>query len=599
MSVEKSKSIKLAYHWILLLIITGLVVLLNIIGSLIYTRIDMTEDQRYSLANGTEGYLGEVEKLDSRILLKIYLEGNLPAEVKRFRNAVEDKLKEFKVIAGDRLEYQFINPNEGSEAEKSALNEYLYDKGKGLIPLEIVYTKDGEQSQMLLWPGAVIEYAGATKNFIQLLPGTPSGNPSVMDANFTNSIQNSINNLEYMLVTSMKRATQDKKERIAFLHGHGELTYGETMRVRSLISPYYRVEDITLNDSIDALKGVKGLIIAAPKQPFTDKDKYIIDQFVMKGGRLMCFLDKLTFPMDSLYRKGVVHTTRLNTGLDKMLFDYGIKVNDNYVADVRCAPILIPSAKQNLLPWFFYVAASQTKHPISRNIEPVMLRYCSELEFVQSNKAVSSPVLTTSTNSTTSGLAPLISLGMPNNYGKVPILVPNPDDENNKKCIAGLVEGAFQSHFKNRLVDEFVRNKEVGYLDKSSREGKVFVVGNGNFIRNYYDSMPNKLGGMLYRPIRFNNLKFDETLAQFQTNGPMLIYGNQEFFQNTVDYMMGDNSVLDLRSKQIDVHPIDKEKVKADATYYKFVNMLIPSFLILLLALVIYYIRRKKYATTF
>lgn len=596
--------LKKAYNWAILLIIVGIVVFLNIIGTLMYARIDMTEDERYSLSQGSIDFLHRMapDKSDSsnikngnRLYLKIYLDGKLPAEVKRFRNAIEDKLVEFKEIAGNRIEYQFIDPLEGTDAEQNALAESLYDKGKGILPLEIVYQKDGSQSQMILWPGAEITYEGSSRSHIQLLPGSPQGQPVQLSKEFSETtIQNSINNLEYMLISALRRTLQKTKPRIAFIQGHGELRKRETLRIRTLIEPYYSVEDVYLNDSIDALKNFRGAIIARPQRAYSEKDLYILDQFVMKGGRLMCFFDKLTFAHDSLYRTGMTHTTRTNLGLDRLLFDYGIKTNDNYVLDVRCGPIQTPFAKQSLLPWFFYVGASTTKHPIARNIEPVMLRYASQIQLIPDEKRVVAPILTSSTNSTVTGMAPLISLGMPLNYGKVPVLVENPTSELNKICLAGLSEGKFTSHFKNRLVDAFANNPETGYLKESTAEGKVLAVANGSFIANYYDSMPTKIGKMMYRPISFNNLRYDEVMAQMRMQP--LIYGNQEFVQNMVDYMMGDNSVLDIRSKQIDIHPINKEKVKSQGTKFKIINLILPSSVIILLAIALFYLRKRRYA---
>nr|WP_294862435.1 gliding motility-associated ABC transporter substrate-binding protein GldG [uncultured Fluviicola sp.] len=598
---ESTNKTKKFYNWILLGIIVGVVVFLNIIGTFIYSRIDMTEDERYSLSAGSIEFLekmkedGAKNNKVNRLYLKIYLEGKLPAEIKRFRNAVEDKLAEFKEIAGNRIEYEFIDPLEGTEAEQNSLFQDLYNKGQGIIPLEIVYQKDGSQTQMTLWPGAFIEYEGSTKNQIQLLPGSPQGQPMQLSKEFSETtIQNSINNLEYMLISALRRTIQKQKPRIAFLAGHGELRFAETQRVRSLLEPYYSVEDVTLNDSLRALDGFTGAIIARPRTRYSDKDLYILDQFVMRGGRLMCFFDKLTFPQDSLNRTGMTSTVRTDLGLDKMLFDYGIKTNDNYVMDVRCAPIQTPFAKQSLLPWFFYVAATPTRHPIARNIEPVMLRYASQIQLIPGETRLVSPILTSSTNSRLTGMAPLISLAMPMNYGKVPILADNPTSERNKICIAGMSEGRFDSHFKNRLIDEFAKNKESGFITRSTEEGKVLVVANGSFIANYYDSMPSKTGKMMYRPISFNNLRYDEVMAQMRMQP--LIYGNQEFFQNMVDYMMGDNSVLDIRSKQIDIHPIDKEKVKDQRTKYMLINVVVPSFLIILLAILLFYLRKRRYA---
>ncbi len=591
MSEKKAKSF--VYNWTFLTIIVTAIILINVIAGIVYFRYDATEDKRYSLSDGTIEYLSNEKNFSDRLLLKIYLDGNLPAELKRYKNAIEDKLKEFKQYAGNRLEYEFIDPMDGTEEDRRALYEILYNRGKGIMPMELMYMKDGTNNQMLLWPGAEIEYGGSTVSHIQLMPGTPQGQYYTLNPKLESQIQNSINNLEYMLLSSIRRATQTEKPRLAFLQGHGELSYAQTQRVRTLVSPYYSVEDITLNDSVEALKGVDGLVIARPTQPFSEKDKYIIDQFLMKGGRLMCFVDKLFVPEDSLNRNGYTHTMRYTLELDRMLFDYGIKINDNLVFDKECAPKHIPTAKQQLIPWFFAVRASSTSHPISRNIEPVLLKYASQIQFVGNGKTVKSPILTSSSNALMTGLAPIISIVMHKDAWNNPQFVADPMDEVNKICLGGLVEGYFDSHFKNRIIGAFANNPESGFKEKSSKEGKVLVVANGRFIENKYDSILNKSGGYLYKARSFNELKMDETMASL--NMQPLIYGNQEFFQNVVDYMMGDNSVLDLRSKQIDIHAIDKEKVKLEAGYYKFVNMFFPSLIVLTFAALIYFMRKRKY----
>lgn len=589
---EKKKITKGLFNWTFLGIVVIGLILINIISSFLYMRIDMTEDQRYSLTNGTVAFLENEEQFKNRISIKIYLEGNLPAEIKHFRDEIEAKLVEFKQIAGDRIEYQFLDPNVGTEGEKQALFEQLYAKGKGIMPLEIVYMKDGSQSKMMLWPGAVIDYGGTTVQTIQFLPGTPVEHPYVLDE-LTDLIDNSTKNLEYILVSSLRKTTQVKKPRIAFLQGHGELNFQQTQRVRSLIAPYFSIADITINDSIAALDNVDGLIIARPTQKFSDKDLFVIDQFVMKGGRLMCFIDALYLNEDTLNRNGSTHTMRYETGIERMLFDYGLKLNDNYVVDVSCVDKPVPFANQSKIPWFFHVLATPTKHPISRNLEPVSLKYTSQIDSISGETYKFSTVLTSSTNASVTGLAPMVSLGMPLNYGENPVLVPNPSEERNKVILAGLTEGKYESHFKNRIVEEYSNNPAARFLAKSSKEGKVLLIGNGRFIANSYDSMPARNGqGYMYRPTQFNDLRMDLEMASI--NIPVY-FGNQEFFQNMVDYMLGDNSVLDIRSRQIDIHAIDKEKVKSDATFYKIINLLIPVLLVLIFAFVMGIIRKRKY----
>jgi gliding-associated putative ABC transporter substrate-binding component GldG len=584
------------YNWTVLGLLAAVLVLLNFIGSMLYFKLDMTKDQRYSLANSTVTYLSNKENFENRISIQIYLDGNMPSELKNFQNALKDKLKDFKRIAGTRIEFLFTDPNVGTEDEINALRAQLYDRGKGILPLEILYLKDGTQSQMLLFPGALLSYSvnGITKEgVVQFLPGTQPGRPYALEQ-MSEMIENALNNLEYNLLSAMRRLTQTSKPTIAFLQGHGELNPAQTMRARALISPYYQIKDVALNDSIAALKDVDGLIIADPQTPFSQKDLYLIDQFVMRGGKLLCFMNTLALDEDTLNATGMTHTTRKNLLLDRLLFDYGIKIKENYVLDANCAPKIVPFAETAFLPWFYHMLATPSLHPITRNVDPISLKYANEIEFVQLPKAQLTPILTSSSNAIPSGLQPLINLALPLNYGKNPKLVDNPEDPINKLCVAGLSEGFYQSHFKNRIVAEFANSKDANYLEQSQKETKILVVGNGSFIRNSYDSIldPQKINSYLYRPIAINELKVDAELAQRRIP---IIFGNQELFQNMVDYMMGDNSVLDIRSRQIDIKEIDKEKIKSSSLFYKSMNMMLPLLLILALAFIMNWIRKRRY----
>ncbi len=584
------------YNWTVLGLLAAVLVLLNFIGSMLYFKLDMTKDQRYSLAQSTVNYLSDKKNFENRISIQIYLDGNMPSELKNFQNALKDKLKDFKRIAGTRVEFLFTDPNVGTEDEINALRSQLYDRGKGILPLEILYLKDGTQSQMLLFPGALLSYSvnGITKEgVVQLLPGTQPGRPYALEQ-MTEIIENALNNLEYNLLSAMRRLTQTSKPTIAFLQGHGELNPAETMRARALISPYYQIKDVALNDSIAALQDVDGLIVADPQTPFSQKDLYLIDQFVMRGGKLLCFMNTLALNEDTLNATGMTHTSRKNLLLDRLLFDYGIKIKENYVLDANCAPKIVPFAETAFLPWFYHILATPSLHPMTRNVDPISLKYANEIEFVQVPKAQLTPILTSSSNAIPSGLQPLVNLALPLNYGKNPKLVDNPDDEINKLCVAGLSEGFYQSHFKNRIVAEFANSKDANYLEESQKETKILVVGNGSFIRNSYDSIldPKKINSYLYRPIAINELKVDAELAQRRIP---IVFGNQELFQNMVDYMMGDNSVLDIRSRQIDIKEIDKEKIKSASLFYKSINMLTPLLVILALAFLMNWIRLRRY----
>ncbi|MFT6246281.1 MAG: gliding-associated putative ABC transporter substrate-binding component GldG [Salibacteraceae bacterium] len=601
MNNQTKKTTNSLYNWTILGIVLAAVILVNVISSFWYKRMDVTEDQRYSLTESTKEFLQKSDSFKGRISIKIYLAGELPAEIEHFRVAIEDKLKEFKVHAGDRIEYQFINPSVGSKDDKRELEDRLFDAGKGILPMNLTYTKDGSERQITLWPGAILDYGGAgtgsKKQAVQLMPGTNDKRPFPLE-NIGQIIQNSTKDLEYMLVSALRRVIQESKPRIGFLQGHGELTFAQTQRARAVINPYYSVSDVELNDSLGALNEFDGLVIARPTQKFSNKDLYLIDQFVMRGGRLMCFLDKLSLPMDTLNRYGVSPTTRIETGLDKLLFDYGLKLMDNYMMDRNCLPKPVRMEKQAMIPWFFNVLATPTNHPIGRNLDPVSLEYTNEVQLVPSenNEYIVTPILTSSSNSVATGMAPQVSFMTPIEYGNEP-LVPNPDNPNNAKCLAALSAGKFKSYFRTRIVDEFAKNPESNYLEKSKTEGKVLLVGNGRFFENRYDSMPKGLRSdsvFKYRPkLDVNDLKqnFELVQARYQH-----VIGNQEFYQNLTDFMMGEHSVMDIRSREIGIHAIDTEKVKADSVFYKLLNVGLPIVIILLLALVMNIMRKRKFS---
>jgi hypothetical protein len=247
------------------------------------------------------------------------------------------------------------------------------------------------------------------------------------------------------------------------------------------------------------------------------------------------------------------------------------------------------------MPWFFHVLGTTSPHPITRNVDPVSLHYVNEIKFIPSDKIKTSSLITSSTNSNKTGLAPLVSLEMPLSFGNNPKLVDNPLLEKNKICLAGMIEGRFSSFFANRIVSEFADNKNSNYLNQSKVEGKILLVGNGTFIANKYDSIINeKTGEIMYRAKPFNDLKFNQTLAEMNK---AMYYGNQEFFENVVDYMMGEISILDIRSRQIDIKNIDKAKLLTMSGTLKIINVFLPIVLILIFAFIWNFRRKNKYAS--
>ena len=243
------------FRWLILVIILIFIVLINVIGHYTSFRYDMTQDQRYSLSSGTESFLQKIKTFDNRINLKIYLEGELPAELRSFKNALEEKLKDFKTTVGDRIEYSFIDPNTGSDQDKELLYQELYKQSKGILPMELKYSKNAKETKMMLWPGAVLSFAQngmPVETIVQLLPGTSPERPFNIDQ-MPGVVEKGLNNLEYNLVSALRRLVSIEKKKIGFLQGHGELNDFETRMAKLLLSPYYSIKNVTIDGYINAL----------------------------------------------------------------------------------------------------------------------------------------------------------------------------------------------------------------------------------------------------------------------------------------------------------------------------------------------------------
>jgi len=585
---KKTLSAKV-YYLILLLIVLAGVVIVNVLVWATDYRADFTEDQRYSLTESTKEVLESDSLLKNRILFKVYLEGEkLPAELRRLRNSIKDKLDEFKYYAGKKVEYEFIDPTEGTEADFKQLSEQLMDKGNGLTPLIVNYRSKGTSDKLVVFPGAKVEYKGITSSYIQFLQG---GNAD-LNAGLEQKIQNSITNIEYELMKAIDKAARTTKQNIGVLHGHGELKTPKTAYLRRQLEDAYTFTDLSINGEIDALDNVDGLIIADPKEVFTDKDKFVIDQFLMRGGKVMVFYNPLEVNNDSLRKNQTVYTRRKRTGLEDLTFDYGIKINEDLVVDANYGYFFLSKRQETRpLPWYFYIRSQGTDHPISSQVDPVFLMYASSLQFVKQDGLKPHVLLTSSNNSKVHGQGSMIvSLGM-SRLGEVPEFA-DANNNQNKKLLGAIVEGKFSSAYKNRITDAYSNNPDARFIEEGEKPGKLMVVTSGTFFANqYYDSVfVKETNSYRYYEKRSGPYQIEDLIDNAFPKG------NFEFMQNAVDYMMGEEALLSVRSRSIDLHPTNKQKVVNQGGFYKAINLLIPLGSIILLALITLFIRKRKYA---
>ena len=565
-------------HILEVLIAIALIVVINIIGNVKFTRLDLTEDKLHTLSPKTIDFLEN--EIDQVINIEVYLDGEFPAFIQKLKNTIKEKIEEFQAYAGKKVKFRFINPNEDKELAKD-LKQQLAELG--LYPSFILSKEEGSEEFTEIWAGAKILY-GEKQQAIQFLPG---GNFLVSPAH----VNDAINQLEYNFVKAFWQLTNETRDNIAFLRGHGELTNAEAWSIQYELKQFYNVDTVQIIDStgkenLNALDKFQSLVIAKPTKPFNEKEKYIIDQYVMKGGKVFWLIDNLDVPEDSLAISEVVHTFQYDLNLDDMLFKYGARVNKNMVADINSGPIMRKNNYKVLDHWFLYpTLTNQNTSELTHNVAPIKIRYGSTVEAVGSKDIEKTVILETSKNYKVLPARFRISYGY-NQHGYRPIDSLRTDSDATKP-LALLLEGEFTSHYKGRITDKYVTDPAANYIEKS-KANKMVIIGDGDLIRNEL-GMSEK-GQLLPYGLQF------EPLVRDQNNQVATMYGNGIFFTNLMDRMMGNEHLISLRSRMKTVRLLNREEVSLNRKSWQTFNLTIPVILVVLLGLLQWYIRRRKFA---
>lgn len=580
MSVQK-RNIK-KQNIIQLILILIIIILLNVVGNYFFTRLDLTAEKRYSLSDATKKQLKE---LDDIVFFRIYLDGDIPAGFKRLRNETKEILDEFRAYNRD-IQYEFIDPNESPDKQqRDNLYKQLYSKG--LQPTTIQENRGDIKSQQLVFPGAVVSYK-SREIPLQLLK-TRVGQSAEVQLN------NSVQDIEYNLSSSIRKLTVKEKPKIAFLEGHGEKLGYETADIQFALSEFYSVESVLLNEQLNALTERKeidstrtlnrnkysAIIIAKPDSIFSDKDKFIIDQFIMKGGKVLWLLDPVFASLDSLQFSNETFAISQSQNLEDMLFKYGVRLNTNLVQDISCVPIPVntqPRGSQprfDFFPWVYSPVLLPTiKHPIVNNLNAIKTEFLSTLDTIMVKGVKKTILLHTSKYSRVINTPARVSLDLlrikpdPKNFGKsyLPVAV--------------LLEGEFESVFKGRLLPE-IANDPLMAFDDLSKHTKMIVIADGDIIKNQI-----QLSGDRPKPYP---LGFDKYTGEQ--------YGNRDFILNAVNYLCDDTGLIEVRSREFKLRLLDKTKVDNTKFKWQVVNTAGPVAFILLIGLVITFLRKKKYSS--
>ncbi|MEA3317565.1 MAG: gliding motility-associated ABC transporter substrate-binding protein GldG, partial [Bacteroidota bacterium] len=547
-----------------------IIVLINYISSSFFLRLDLTSDNRYTLTKTTKQI---IKSLDDVVYVQLYLEGDMPIGFKKMQKSINEMLDEFNIISNGNIEYEIINPSASDDkGKREAIYKDIYQRG--LNPTNVHdKDKEGGTSQKILFPGAIITYKEkeTAVNFLKNNPGYSS------EQNLNNSVQA----IEYKLVDAIRKLTVTEKQKIAFIEGHNELDEYEVGDITKSLSQYYLIDRVTIKGNINILEKYSTVIIAKPQTAFPEKDKFVIDQYIMNGGKVIWLIDPIKVSMDSLSTGSSTLAFINDLNLNDQLFTYGIRINPQIIQDVQCSLIPVNTAlageKADFKPasWLYSpLITPPANNNITKDLNLIKTNFVSNIDILNSDKNIKQKILLRSSNKSKLTTAPfMVSLNQIND--KI-----NPSDFNSPYLpIAAMLEGEFNSVFKNRMINSFVDDKSYKLIEKS-KSTKMLVIADGDIIKN---DVRRRADGILISP-----LGLDRYTKQ--------TYGNKEFIMNAVHYMTNEAELLKLRSKDIKLRILDKSKISQERLKWQLINVILPLVIIIIFGVLISRWRKYKYS---
>lgn len=544
-----------------------MLLLANIFSDHFFTRFDFTSEQRFTLSPITRNLMDNLQK---PVTVTVFLQGDFPSGFKRLQRSTRDLLDDYNAFGHNKLNVEFVDPLAGASTDQQT--QILQDlQSQGIEPTNLsVKTEDG-LSQKIIFPAALVKSNGKQIP-VKLLQTRIGLSPEEV-------LNNSIQNLEYTFSSAIKKVTSGGKPWIGFTEGHHELSDLQLNDAMRSLADGFEVGRVNLKTIPFAnIEKLSLLIVPKPDQPFTELEKFKIDQYLMRGGRILWTIDPVTAELDSLRSHGgeqLAFNKQLN--LDDQLFSYGIRLNFDLIADMNCAQIPVNvgqvagQAQMQMLPWLFYpLLVPESKHPLVKNLDAIRSEFISSIDTIAVPGIKKTVVLTSTPFNQKLTTPHLISLQMveqtedPQTFHSAP------------KTVGVLLEGSFKSDFKNRPVPaEFTEKIEV---QQQSKPTKMIVVSDGDILKNQInqaDGSPFPLG-------------FDRYTQQ--------TYGNKNFLLNVADYMTDDSGLINLRNKEIKIRLLDRAQIKADKLYWQIFNNVLPLGMLLLFGIFQQYFRRRKYA---
>jgi len=536
------------------ILIIGLI-LLNIINQSFYTRLDLTSDHRYTLSKTTKNI---VSKVDRFLFVTVYLEGDFPSEFKRLQSETRQYLEEL-AAENSNIKINFEAPdNQREELIK-----------RGMLPSQLTVEEDGKLSEAIIFPWAEISI-GKKSTIVSLLP-------TAIVASQDEQLQKAIENLEYSFSNAINLITQKKQKRIAVLTGNGELQDIHQYSFLSEVAKKYRLAKFTLDSvatnpqkTLQELTSLDLAIIAKPTQKFTAKEKFTLDQYIANGGKTLWMLDFVQADQDSLFANGKMLAYPRDLNLTDLLFSYGIRINTSLIKDLYAAQIPVATGKignqtqfKNL-EWFYHpLVGGNPKHAITKNVSPVRLQFANQIDTLKNN-IKKTPLLVSSLLTQKIGTPNFIELQ------SIADEVVENDYKNGNQLFAVLLEGDFKSAYKNR-----VKPFETPLYKENATNNKMILISDGDIGKNQI---------LKEEPFDLNRDKW--TNQQF---------GNKDFLINSIDYLLDDAGLIQLRNKALKIKTLDKQKAFKERTFWQLLNVVLPLLILFSFGFVFNYLRKRKY----
>ena len=543
-----------------------LLLVINIIGSFFFFRLDLTKDKRYTLSSTS---LQIIEQVKNPLYIKVYMQGELPSEFKRLQLETRQMLEEFQGYNSNII-FEFIDPLEDEATSMDNIKE-LYRKG--LTPINISVDDKGKQSQAMVFPWAIAVYDNKEVN-IPLLK-------NIMGASITDKIIGSVQHLEYSIADALHKITNDKQKKIAIIKGNGELHEAYIAKFLLQTKESYHIGPFTLDsvakqplNTLTELKKYDLAIIAKPTEAFSESEKQVLDQYIINGGKTIWLIDQVVAEMDSLYSPtGSALAFPRDLNLNDFFFKYGVRIYPDLVKDEQGSPIKLASGEQGSTTqfqefnWKFAPQVySQSNHPIVKNLGGIKFDFANAIDTLK-NGIKKTVLLQSSAYSKRIGTPTEINLNSVNEET-------TPADYLNKGNIplAVLLEGKFHSMFENRIL-AFDQNN----FQAKGNSSKMIVISDGDIIKNQLDKngMPVELG-------------YDQRSGN--------LYDNKDFLMNCVNYVLDDTGLINIRSKDLDLPLLDKEKVYENYTNIQLLTIGLPIVILAVFGLLFTFLRKRKYS---